>query len=153
VNSRGDLTASLKLTRNTTVSAVFTGDARTAPRTVTATVGTKVSLKLKLSKYYKTAKISGTTYRYYHADKSAWFTVSMTSGSQRKVYVQLQRYTKGKWQTWDSQYFDATDSLYLDGSGLTGAKLRVRAAYIKGDSGDSLNTNTWTPYQYLTFTK
>lgn len=153
VNSSGNIATSIKLTRNTTLSAVFTGDSRTAPRTVTAAVGTRVSLSLKLSKYYKSAKISGKTYRYYHVGKSAWFTTSMTSASKRKAYVQLQRYTKGKWRAWDSGYFDATDSLYLDGSGLTGVKLRVRTAYVKGGSGDSLNTSTWAPYQYLTFTR
>lgn len=46
VNSAGKVTASFKLTRNTKFSAVFTGDARYAPRTVTATVGTKANLAL-----------------------------------------------------------------------------------------------------------
>jgi hypothetical protein len=153
VNSSGNFAASLKLTRNTVVSAVFTGDSRTAPRTVTATVGTKVSLALKLSRYYKTAKLSGQTYRYYHAGTSAWFGTTMTGAANRRVYVQLQRYTKSGWKTWDSRYFDASDTLYLSGSGLKGARLRVRIAYVKGSSGDSLNTSTWTAYQYLTFTK
>ncbi|WP_436525361.1 hypothetical protein [Actinoplanes sp. HUAS TT8] len=153
VSKTGYFTASLKLTRNTAVSVVFPGDSRTAPRTVVATVGTKVSLTLKLSRYYKTAKISGQTYRYYRTSGSAWFTTSMTGAANRHVYVQLQRYVKGKWQTWDSRYFDATDTMYVTGSGLTGTRLRVRTAYVKGSSGDSLNTSTWAPYQYFTFTK
>ncbi|GIF11354.1 Ig-like domain-containing protein [Actinoplanes teichomyceticus] len=153
VNSAGNLTASLKLTRDTTLSAVFTGDSRTAPRTVTATVGAKVSLSLKLSRYYKTAKISGTTYRYYHAKTDARFSTSMTAGATRKVYITLQRYSGGKWRDLDNGYFEATDQLLLSSSGLTGVKLRVRTAYVKGGSGDSLNSTTWTPYQYLYFTK
>ncbi|MEU4242915.1 hypothetical protein [Actinoplanes sp. NPDC026619] len=153
VNSSGNLAAGFKLTRNAAVSAVFTGDARTAPRSVTATVGTKVSLSLKLASYYKTAKISGTTYRYYHAGKKAIFTTPMTSGASRKVFVRLERYSGGKWKAMDSRYFDASDTLYLSGAGLTGAKLRVRAAYVKGSAGDSLNTTTWTAYQYFSFIK
>ncbi|GGN69544.1 hypothetical protein GCM10010112_35180 [Actinoplanes lobatus] len=153
VSSSGYVTASIKLSRNTTVTAVFAGDARTAPRTVTATVGTKVSLSLRLSQYYKTKKVSGVTYRYYRTSGSAWVHTSMTGAAERKVYVQLQRYTKGKWQTWDGRYFDATDQLYLEGAGLAGVKLRVRTAYVKGGSGDSLNSTTWTSFQYFTFTQ
>jgi YVTN family beta-propeller protein len=153
VNSAGKITASIKLTRDTTMTAVFTGDARTAPRTATATVGTKVSLSLSLANYYKTAKINGTTYRYFRTKKNAYFNKSMTSASTRKVFVQLQRYSGGKWKNWDQRYFDATDLLYLPGAGLTGVKLRVRIAYIKSGSGDTFNTTTWTPYQYFTFTK
>ncbi|GLW30064.1 hypothetical protein [Actinoplanes regularis] len=153
VNSAGNIAASIRLTRNTTMSAVFPGDARTAPRTVTATVGTKVSLTLKLSKPYKTAKISGTTYAYYHAKSPVTLNVSMTGASTRKVYVALERYYHGKWQTLDTQLFPADEPLGLYGTDLVGVQLRIRIAYLKGQSGDSLNANTWTPYQYVYFTK
>ncbi|WIM96381.1 Ig-like domain repeat protein [Actinoplanes oblitus] len=153
VNGSGNVTASVRLTRDTTVSAVFTGDARTAPRTVTATVGTRVSLTLKVSRHYKTGKIGGTKYRYFHVTTDARFTTSMTGGATRKVYVSLQSYAKGKWRTMDTGYFDATDALYLNGKNLAGVRLRVRTAYVRGLSGDSLNATTWTPYQYFTFTK
>lgn len=153
VNSAGNVVGYVKLTRDTTLSAVFTGDSQYAPRTVTVKVGTTVSLSLKLSKYYKTAKIGSTSYRYYHAKSQAQFSTSMTSGGSRKVYVQVQIYSKGKWKNLDTNYFKATDLLYISGSGLTGNKLRVRTAYVRGTSGDSLNTTTWTAYQYFTYTK
>ncbi len=153
VNSAGNLVASIRLTRNTTMTAVFTGDARNAARTVTATVGTKVSLGLKLTKPYKTAKISGTTYAYYHAKSPVPLAVSMTGAANRQVYVVLEHYYKNKWQVLDHEYFDATERLMLSGDGLIGVKLRIRIAYVKGSSGDSLNTTTWTPYQYVYFTK
>jgi hypothetical protein len=153
VNSAGNLTASIKLTRDTAVTAVFPGDSQTAARTVLSTVSTKVSLSLKLSKYYKSGKIGGKTYRYYHAKKKAVFATSMTGAASRKVYVSVQYYAKGKWRSLDTSYFQATDQLYLTGSGLSGTKLRVRTAYVRGRSGDSLNATTWTAYQYFTFTK
>jgi WD40 repeat protein len=153
VSKTGYVSASVKLTRNTTVSAVFTGDARTAPRTVYTNVGAKAYLKLHLSRHYKTAKIGSLTYRFYRTNSVAWFTNAMNSGSQRLVYVQVQRYTNGKWKNWDGRYFDATDILFLPGTGLKGVKFRIRTAYVKGSSGDSLNSTTWTPYQYFTFTK
>jgi hypothetical protein len=150
----GNVSATLRLTRNTKVSAVFTGDARTAPKTVSATVGTKVSVSLKLSAYYKSGKIGSTTYRYYHVKTKAKFTVKMTpAANARKAYISVQIYAQGKWQTWGNGYFPATQSVYLDGTGLKGFKMRVRTAYVKGSSGDSLNTTTWTSYQYLYFTK
>jgi hypothetical protein len=150
----GAVSVGLRLTRNTAVSAVFTGDARTAPKTVSAKVGTKVSVSLKLSKYYKTAKIGSTKYRYYHVKTKAKFNVKMTAApNARKAYISVQFNYKGKWQAWGDGYFPAKDSIYLDGTGFKGYKMRVRTAYVKGSSGDSLNTTTWTSYQYLYFTK
>jgi hypothetical protein len=150
----GNVSASLRLTRNTKVSAVFTGDARTAPKTVSATVGTRVSVSLKLSKYYKTAKIGSTKYRYYHVKTKAKFDVKMTAApTARKAYISVQFYDKGKWQAWGNGYFPATASIYLSGAGFKGYKMRVRTAYGKGSSGDNLNSTTWTSYQYLYFTK
>jgi hypothetical protein len=152
----GNVSASLRLTRNTTVSAVFTGDARTAPKTASATVGTRVSVSLKLSKYYKTGKIGSTKYRYYHVKTKAKFNVKMTAApNARQAYMSVQFYDRGKWRSWGDGYFPAKDSIYLSGAGLKGYKMRVRAAYVKGysNSGDSLNTTTWTSYQYLYFTK
>ncbi len=153
VNSAGKISVSFRLTRNTAMSAVFAGDARTAPRTITANVSTKVSLTLRMANYYKTAKISGTTYRYFKSKKNAYFSTSMTNGTNRKVYLEVERYYKGKWRTYDNGYFDADDQFYLGGSGLVGVRLRVRAEYVYGDSGDRLNATTTTAYQYFTFTK
>jgi hypothetical protein len=153
VSKSGYVSASIRLTRNTTVSAVFTGDARTAPRTVYANVGAKAYVKLHLSRHYKTAKIGKLTYRFYRTNSVAWFTNEMNSASQRLVYVQVQRYTGGKWKNWDGRYFDATDILFLPGTGLNGNKFRIRTAYVKGSSGDSMNATTWTPFQYFTFTR
>ncbi|MEV4706841.1 hypothetical protein [Actinoplanes sp. NPDC049316] len=153
-STAGYVSASLRLARNTTVSAVFAGDARTAPKTATATVGTRVSVSLKLSKYYKTGKIGSTKYRYYHVRTQAKFSVKMTAApNPRKAYVSVQFHYKGKWRAWGDGYFAATGPIYLDGTGYKGYKMRVRTAYVKGSSGDSLNTTTWTPYQYLYFTK
>ncbi len=154
VSKTGHVSANLRLTRNTYVSAVFTGDARTAPKTVTATVGTKVNVSVKLSGYYKSGKISGTTYRYYRVKNKAKFTIKMTAAPKpRKAYVSVQFHYRGKWRAWANGYYPATEKFDIVGKGFQGYKFRLRTAYVKGNSGDSLNTTTWTPYQYLTFTK
>lgn len=151
VNSKGNLSASIKLTRNTTVSAVFTGDARYAPRTVTVSVGTRANLTLRLSQYYKTKKIGGTSYRHYRPGKTAYFLNSVAGASSRQVRIQLQRYSGGKWKNYDDNWFAADDKLYLQGEGLTNVRLRIRSGYVNGSSGDTLNTSVWTPYQYFIF--
>ncbi|WP_430791923.1 hypothetical protein [Actinoplanes sp. G11-F43] len=152
-NSKGDVSASLKLTRNTTVSAVFTGDARYAPRTVSVWVGAKANLSLRGFNNYKTKKIGGTTYRVYKPNRTAYFNNTIANASTRDVRVQLQQYTKGKWKTVDDVWFAADLTLYVEGAGLTGARLRARSGYVKGTSGDSLNSSVWTSYQYFTFSK
>ncbi|MFF0379053.1 Ig-like domain-containing protein [Actinoplanes missouriensis] len=150
----GTVSASLRLTRDTTVSAVFTGDPRTAPKTVKATVGTKVNVSLKVSKHYRTGKIGKTKYHYVHVKTKAKLTVKMTAGPKaRKAYVGVQFFSKGKWRAWNDGYFPAAEAVHLDATGFKGYKLRVRAAYRKGSSGDSVNTTTWTPYQYIYITK
>ncbi|MFC4066950.1 hypothetical protein [Actinoplanes subglobosus] len=152
VNSKGNVAVSLKLYRNASVTAVFTGDARTAPKTVGATVYTKVPVSLKLSKQYKT---SG-GYKLYHKKTAAQFTVKMPAYSGRDAYLQVQIYYKGRWQNLAYQYFPTTNGkavALFSGGSLVGYKLRVRAAYRKGGSGDNLNYTSYTGYSYFRYTK
>ncbi|MEV6341948.1 hypothetical protein [Actinoplanes sp. NPDC051851] len=154
VNSKGNVSAGVKLTRNAAVTATFTGDARTAPKTVKSVVYTTVNVSLKLSKYYKTAKIGSTKYRYYHKKTTAKFTAKVTAHSGRKAYFQVQIYYQGKWRNWGDAYATTSNgsaAVVLDGSGVAGYRMRVRAAYRKGGSGDSLNYTTYTAYSYLIF--
>jgi hypothetical protein len=152
VSKTGYVSASLRLTRNTAVSAVYAGDARSAPRTVTAYAGTKAAVSLRLSKYYRIAKIGGTTYRYYRGKTQAKFNVTMNQvPNARKAYVSLQIFYRGKWRALGADYYPVTASLYLSSTGLKGYKIRVRTAYVKNGSGDNLNSTNWTPYQYLYF--
>jgi hypothetical protein len=152
VNGKGNIAVSLKLYRNTAVTAAFTGDARTAPRTAGATVYTKVPVSLKLSKHYRT---SG-GYKLFHKKTAAQFTVRMPAYTGRKAFLQVQVYYQGRWQTLAYQYFPTkagTAVVLFGGGGLVGYKLRVRAAYRKGGSGDSVNYTTYGPYSYFRFTK
>ncbi|GAA4934273.1 Ig-like domain-containing protein [Actinoplanes utahensis] len=154
VNSAGNIAASLQLTRNTTVSAVFTGDARYAPRTVTATVGTRVAVSVNPVSAYGTKKISGITYYAYRDTKYATLDLYVGNNrSTRNLYFVMQEYVNGKWQTVQTEYFLGDERLYMRGTGLAGVRMRAAAAYISGTSGDSLNVTTWSPYRYFTFTK
>ncbi|GID93389.1 hypothetical protein Adi01nite_28010 [Amorphoplanes digitatis] len=153
VDAAGKVTASLRLTRNTVISAVFTGDTRVAPRTVKSTLHAKVSAVTAVTKHYKTA--SG--YFYFRKTKNPVFTTTMTPGAGRKQRLQFEYYSGGKWRTWKGYTLplnSAGKSVYkLTGTHKTGVKYRVRTAYIPGTSGDSLNHTTYGAYRYFTFTK
>jgi hypothetical protein len=156
VNSKGKLSASLKLYRNATLSATFTGDSRTAAKTVSGVVYTKVKVSLTLTKYYKTGKIGGTKYRYYHKKTPAKFITTVPAYGQRMVYLNVQYYSGGKWRLWGDGYFSTANGrsdITLDGRYDVGVRLRVRAGYRKGDSGDNVNATTYTSYSYLMFKK
>ncbi|WP_130331050.1 WD40 repeat domain-containing protein [Micromonospora kangleipakensis] len=152
VDSSGNLTANLTLTRNTTVTAVFTGDARYAPLSVKSTVYTNVSVSTAVSGYYKTS--SG--YYYYRKTTNPVFTTTMTPNAGRKQKLIFEYYASGTWRAWKSYMLPLSStgkSTYtLTGTHSTGVKYRVRAAYIAGTSGDSLNYTTYGAYRYFTFT-
>ncbi|MEU4621829.1 hypothetical protein AB0G04_17875 [Actinoplanes sp. NPDC023801] len=157
VNSKGYVYTSLKLYRNTSVQAVFTGDAQYANRVVTATVHAKTKVALKLNKYYKTGKIGGTTYRYYKKKADPVFTVTMPKYPYRTAYLRVDVHYRGKWRAFGDAYVGqdkyGRSFIRMESSGSAGYKFRVRGAYRKGGSGDSVNYTTYTPYQYFYISK
>jgi hypothetical protein len=157
VNSKGYVYTSLKLYRNTSVQAVFTGDAQYSNRVVTATVYAKTKVSLKLNKYYKTSKISGTSYRYYRKNVDPAFTVTIPKYPYRAAYLRVDIHYKGKWRAFGDAYVGqdryGRSFIGMESSGLAGYKFRVRGAYRKGGSGDSVNYTTYTPYQYFYISK
>ncbi|BEL10143.1 hypothetical protein Q0Z83_083340 [Actinoplanes sichuanensis] len=158
VNAKGYAYASLKVYRNTGVQAVFTGDARFAARSVAATVYSRVPVSLKLGKYYKTGKISGRTFRYYKKTSKPTFTVAMPRYTNREAYLHVDIWYQGRWQTafYGNVPVNSKGQAVAGISsvkGLAGYKFRVRAAYRKGYSGDSVNYTTYTAYQYFTVSK
>ncbi|MFE9689849.1 TolB family protein [Micromonospora sp. NPDC005806] len=152
VDSSGNLTVNLRLTRNTVVTALFRGDARYAARSVKSNLYTKVSVSTAVSYFYKTS--SG--YYYFHKTRNPVFTTTMTPNRGRKQKLIFEYYSSGAWHTWKSYLLPLSStgkSTYtLTGTHMTGVKYRVRAAYIAGTSGDSLNYTTYGAYRYFTFT-
>jgi hypothetical protein len=157
VNSSGNLAVKYKLTRNTTFSAAFTGDARYAPKTASRSVGTKVSVSTTVSKYYKTGKIGSTKYYYFHKNNTSVYTTTMSYYAGREQLLQLQVYYQGRWYDAGSDYFalnsHGKSTVGLEGPGESGVRARVRASYIKGgNDGDSVNTTTHGSWKYIYFT-
>ncbi|WP_328626844.1 Ig-like domain repeat protein [Streptomyces sp. NBC_00353] len=156
VNSEGSLSVTLTLKRDTTVSASFSGDARTAPKTATSWVGAKAKVSLSLSRYYKTATVSGHTKYYFRKTTNPLLTTTMTAYPGRSQRLQFQIYYDGAWRSAGSQYFklDSTGKsvVELGGTHQTGYSMRVRSSYINDSSGDTVNSTTHGSWKYFTFT-
>ncbi|HST85278.1 MAG TPA: hypothetical protein VLL08_26295 [Kineosporiaceae bacterium] len=156
VSSKGTIKATLKLTRNTAVTAVYRGDTRTAAKTVKSSVSTKVRIAMAVSKHYKTTKIGSTKYYVFHETKDPLFTTTMTAAKDRSQRFTFEYYYEGRWESSGSEYFKLSSkgksAVSVVGTHQTNLKLRVRSAYVYGTSGDKLNATTIGTWRYFIFT-
>jgi hypothetical protein len=156
VDSSGNLTATVYLTRDTKLTAKFTGDTRYAPATVTSTAGARVTVSTALSGYYKTRTAWNQTYRYFHKSKDPVYDTTMTPYPGRKYKVEVQGYYDGAWRATHSEYLElgsgGKDTLELTGTPPTGVRFRIRSSYIDTTSGDNVNSTTYGTWKYFTFT-
>jgi len=157
VNSSGNISATVDMTRDTDVTAVFKGDARYAPKTVKSTGYAKVKVSTAVTKNYKKAAIGSHTYYWFHKTTSPVVTTTMTYYPGRKQRLEVEVYYAGKWYPIEDspQYFalatNGKSAVQLGASGESGIKGRVRAAYINNSSGDNVNTNTYSDWKYIYF--
>ncbi|WP_420034423.1 WD40 repeat domain-containing protein [Streptomyces sp. cg28] len=153
VNSSGNLSVTLDLTRDVTLSAVFTGDARYKPKTVTNTVYTRARSSVSLSNYYKSGTIGSHKYYYFHKNSTVYETTSMNYYKGRKFRLDLQVYANGSWHSADSEYIKLGTSgktkVNMGAVGAAGYKFRLRAVYVNGSSGDNVNTGKYSSWKYL----
>ncbi|SOD85066.1 hypothetical protein [Streptomyces sp. Ag109_G2-15] len=155
VDSKGNLSATYKLARNTTFTASFAGDYRYAPTTATRTANTHVKITQSLAGYYTTTKYGTTTYRVYHhtAKPQVAATVTPNKSGQCQRF-QAQQYYSSAWHT-----MTTSDCFSLDSNStavtnliLTNAvnkRFRVRTEYVRSAS-DKSNVSTWGGWLYLT---
>lgn len=155
VNSSGDITATVRMTRDTAVTAVFKGDARNASRTVKSTAYARVRISTAVSKQYRTGRIGSTSYYWFHKKTAPVLTTTMTYYKNRAERLDLQVYSAGQWYAADSEYFglgtDGKVAVSLGAPGKSGIRARIRAAYVNGSSGDSVNSTTYGGWKYLYF--
>ncbi|MFJ9563362.1 Ig-like domain repeat protein [Streptomyces fuscichromogenes] len=158
VDSHGNLSVVLDLKRDTKVTAKFAGDARWQSRSVSSTVGAKVSVSMSVSRQYKTKKSWGQTYYYFHKTKNPLFTTKMPYYGGRAQRFDFQVYYQGTWYSDTSQYFALATSgvsqVEFTGNHKedVGWRFRVRSDYINGSSGDTVNSTTYGAWKYFTFT-
>ncbi|RAJ52256.1 hypothetical protein K388_06028 [Streptomyces sp. KhCrAH-43] len=157
VNSKGNLSTTVDMTRDTTVTAVFKGDGRSASKTVTSVAYAKVKVSTSVSKQYRTAKIGSQSYAYFHKKTNPVFGTTMSYYKGRKFRLALELYYQGKWYDAGSQYFKlgtaGKTDVTLAGTHETGYRMRIRASYVNNSSGDNVNTTTHGAWKYFIFTK
>ncbi|MGX1368711.1 hypothetical protein RKD19_004070 [Streptomyces canus] len=155
VNADGNISAVVDMTRDTKVTAVFSGDARYKPRTVTSTAYARVRISTAVSKHYKTAKIGSTSYYWFHKNTDPLLTTTMTYYPGRQQRFDLQVYYQGTWYSADSQYFPVGSNgksvVTLGAAGESGIRARMRSVYVNGSSGDTVNSTTYGAWKYLYF--
>ncbi|MFE0649985.1 Ig-like domain repeat protein [Streptomyces sp. NPDC059534] len=157
VNSAGKLSASLKMTRDTWVSAVFAGDTRSAAASAASAVNTRAGLATTLSRHYKWTRIGNTSYQTYHQTADPMIAAWLNSYPGRKTRLDLQLWYQGAWRSAGSDFFrlNANGMAYvtIDGDGAAGYRFRVRSAYIDGTSGDNVNSTVYGSWKYFNFTR
>ncbi|MFI7408354.1 YncE family protein [Streptomyces sp. NPDC049627] len=155
VNSDGNISAWVDMTRDTTVTAVFKGDARYKPKTVKVTAYAKVKISTAVSRHYKTAKIGSTTYYWFHKSTDPLLTTTMTYYPGRQQRFDLQVYYQGSWYSADSEYFslgtNGKSAVTLPAPDESGIRARMRSVYVNGSSGDTVNSTTYGSWKYLYF--
>ncbi|MFE9910508.1 YncE family protein [Streptomyces clavifer] len=155
VNSSGNISATVDMTRDMEVTAVFKGDTRIAPRTVKSTAYARVKVSTAVSKHYKTAKIGSTSYHWIHKSTDPLLTTTMSYYKGRKQRLDLQVHSGGKWHSADSEYFalgtNGKSAVRLEAPGKSGIKVRTRSVYVNGSSGDTVSSTTYGSWKYLYF--
>ena len=156
VNSAGKLRVVFRLTRTTTFTVVFGGDARDAPARVSRTVRALARVADAISGFYARTRVGRTTYYVFHASK---LLVLRAAVSPNKHGECLKPETE-QWDTgsgWDDDTAYGCDS--LDGGShdsapfnlaqAVGDRYRIRADYVRG-ARDLANLSADGPWLYLT---
>jgi hypothetical protein len=156
VSASGNLAVGVALTRATTFSAVFPGDARYAPRTVTLAVGVQAKVTAALGGYFTSTRIAGTVYRVYHHTATLKDSVTVTPNKRGQcVELQVQKYSADAWHTsatTDCAALNSASKATLSVKLSANARYRVRAYYVHS-SKDTTNVSTYGAWLYYQVVK
>jgi len=155
VDSNGNLAVSYVAPHSTTFSAVFTGDAQYASRTVAQAVGVRARVALTISGYYASKLISGTTYRIYHRTAHLGTGVTVTPNKHGEcLKLEIQEYYQGAWHVKMITGCGHLNSSSKGSWALTisqahlNSPYRIRADYIRS-SADTSNLSSDSGWQYF----
>jgi hypothetical protein len=157
VNSSGELSASYVPTFSTTFIAVFGGDARYAPRTVTHNVYVRARVSESISGYFSTTTINGVLYRIYHHTATQGWNVTVSPNKAGEcVQAEGQIFQNGAWQpALSTTCFSLNKNSATVGkfgvSQVSGFQLRVRADYIRSgaDNKNLSNDSGWLYFEVV----
>ncbi|MBU2664140.1 hypothetical protein KOI35_11615 [Actinoplanes bogorensis] len=155
VDAKGNLSTTFKLARNTKMTAIFRGDARTPAKTVTSNVNTRAYVTTTLTKHYKTANIGSVSYQFFRRTTNPVVTGVINPHPGRKAYMQVDVHRGGKWILYAPKYYTLAGNKVTANWNWTrsvGSMYRVRFVYQWSKSGDTANVTTYGAYRYYTFT-
>ncbi|WP_433890623.1 hypothetical protein [Streptomyces sp. CA-111067] len=157
VDSHGNLTTTFHVTRSTNFSAVFGGDSKYAPKTVTLGVRSYAKVGLTQGRYISSVNVGSTPYKLYHSYTNPLIkaVVQPTHANECVSYF-AQIYTRGAWRNLTTASCVRTSSASaafaeLTGSHPTNLHYRVRAEFVHPAS-DGANVNTYSYWTYFAFT-
>ncbi|GAA2793515.1 hypothetical protein GCM10019017_43760 [Streptomyces showdoensis] len=158
VNAQGKLSASMWMSRDTTVTAVFAGDARNGWAQAVSGVYTRAGVSTTLSRHYKWTKIGNVNYQTYRTSNYVLITTWHNAYPNRLTRNDAQMWIQGAWRDLGPEWFalDRYGKAYVRFQGdpvLAGYKFRVRSSYIDGASGDNVNSTVYGPWKYFNFTR
>ena len=156
VNRAGQLRVYFRLTRTTTFTVVFGGDAHDAPARVSRTVQAFARVADAISGYYARTRVGRTTYYVFHANRMLVLHAAVSPNKHGECL-------KPETQQWDTGYGWDDDTAYgcdsLDSGShdrapfnlaqAVGDRYRIRADYVRG-ARDRANLNANGPWLYLT---
>lgn len=156
VNARGLYTASFRTPYTTTFTAVFRGDARYSPKTVTRTVTVVARVTLSLNGYYASRTINGTVYRLYRYNGQLGITEDVLPANKYGEcgWIEVQEYYNGAWHANENtSCTDLSASSQLIGwLSMThadrGYEYRLRAHFDRSKT-DNSDANSQSGWQYV----
>ncbi|MGX2995551.1 Ig-like domain repeat protein [Streptomyces sp. JNUCC 64] len=156
VTDDGRISTTLRLTRDTRVTAVYGGDSRTAPGSVTSWAGSRVRISTTLEGHYRTARTGGVTTHHFRPSRQPVVDTTMTARPGRRHQVRVEVRQDGRWKERTTRYIEATadgrTSFRLPVPRAEGVRARVRVSYVNARSGDRVHSTTRGAWKYLTFT-
>jgi hypothetical protein len=158
VNAKGKLAATYRLTANTKFTAVFAGDADDAAAKASRKVEARAAVTDSITGYFKTVKISGTTYRLFHAKSTLTLHATVAPNAQGQcLEPETEQYDQGVGWDADTKYgCDALSAASHDTAPFTlgqavGDKYRMRADYThaKKDAAIHSADGAWVYFEVV----
>ena len=149
VNGKGKLYPSYLLLKNTKLTAVFAGDAKDAAARATFSVAAAARVTASITGFYKTAKISGKSYRVYHKDGTLTLHATVAPNSKGQcLEPETQQWDKGI--GWDADTKYGCDKLSSSSKDIApfslgkavGDKYRIRARFTHGQNNTAVHSAT-----------
>jgi hypothetical protein len=155
VNAQGKWYPTYPITRETTFTVVFAGDALDGPNSAHTTLNAYARVANRISGYFKTTKINGITYDVFHGSDTLTLYSTVTPNNHGQcLEPETEQFESGTTWDADTKYgCDTLDSASHDAapfnlSAAVGELYRIRGDYIRS-AKNLANLNQQGPWLYF----